>query len=55
MSILMDESDQEMWYPDTGATNHMTAISGILSHSQPYHDSDRILVGNGEQITIHNI
>ncbi|KAF8407209.1 hypothetical protein HHK36_006336 [Tetracentron sinense] len=43
------------WIPDTGATSHMTNNPGILSSVSPYSGSDKIIVGNGNELSISHI
>ncbi|PRQ49673.1 putative RNA-directed DNA polymerase [Rosa chinensis] len=38
------------WYPDTGATHHMTAMP--LNHSQPYGGPHNVYMGNGDSMPI---
>ena len=42
------------WYLDSAATDHITHDLHHLSHTQPYHGSDQITVGNGTTVPIHN-
>ncbi|XP_019167837.1 PREDICTED: protein argonaute 2-like [Ipomoea nil] len=35
------------WFPDTGATNHVTPDASVLSSATPYYGSDTLRVGNG--------
>jgi hypothetical protein len=44
--------EEEVWYPDTGALNHMTSTSGNLNSIRSYLGNEKILVGNGTIIPI---
>ncbi|KAJ4847586.1 hypothetical protein Tsubulata_050610 [Turnera subulata] len=41
-----------VWYPDTGASVHMTHNPGMLLTSTPYHGPDKISVGDGTLLSI---
>jgi len=43
------------WYPDTGATNHVTGDPGILSDWIPYKGSCMVFTGDGTALPIQNI
>ncbi|KAF8405196.1 hypothetical protein HHK36_010096 [Tetracentron sinense] len=53
MSIT-DPHDPE-WIPDTGVTSHMTNNPGILLSVSPYSGSDKIIVRNGNELSISHI
>lgn len=40
------------WFPDTGATAHVTSSPQHLQHSQPYTGSDTVMVGDGNFLPI---
>jgi hypothetical protein len=42
------------WYPDTGATHHVTSDLNNLSLSEAYDGPDEIQVGNGTRLAIQN-
>src|SRR4051812_45988768 len=43
------------WYPDTGASTHMTGNVAPLQHRSPYRGSNTVQLGNGEQLSVsHN-
>jgi len=50
----MNLSDQidHAWYPDTGATNHMTADTAQTEGMTPYSGLDSVMVGNGTGLPI---
>ena len=43
------------WYPDSGATHHLTADMANLSTFSEYHGQDQVHVGNGNTLTIKHI
>lgn len=43
------------WYPDTGATNHMTGDARSMTHKSEYVGNDKVMVGNGDSLPIANI
>lgn len=44
------------WYPDTGATNHITSDFGNLTLGmKEYRGFDQVHVGNGQGLPIHHI
>uniref|UniRef100_A0A1J3GWB8 Retrovirus-related Pol polyprotein from transposon TNT 1-94 n=1 Tax=Noccaea caerulescens TaxID=107243 RepID=A0A1J3GWB8_NOCCA len=43
------------WYPDTGATAHITNSAAQVPNAQPYHGEDAVIVGNGEFLPITHI
>ncbi|XP_010252418.1 PREDICTED: uncharacterized protein LOC104593993 [Nelumbo nucifera] len=45
----------ENWYPNSGATNHMTSDLGNLSLHDEYHGTYHILVGNGTGLDTSHI
>ncbi|KAF8380587.1 hypothetical protein HHK36_028075 [Tetracentron sinense] len=48
---IQDSSDPE-WYPDSGATAHMTNNEGNFTKVQSYHGTNHVRVGNGSSIPI---
>lgn len=40
------------WYPDTGATYHMTGTAAALQNLAPYHGNNSVLLGNGDTVSI---
>lgn len=45
--IEVTESTGQEWYPDTGATTHVTNSYNHLQQSQPYSGSDMVMIGDG--------
>ena len=43
------------WYPDSGATHHMTLDSSHLVDRIEYNGSDHVLIGNGEGLQINHV
>uniref|UniRef100_A0A2N9EM64 Uncharacterized protein n=1 Tax=Fagus sylvatica TaxID=28930 RepID=A0A2N9EM64_FAGSY len=49
-------SIDQVWYPDTGANNHLTAdLSHLNLNAEQYTGSDQVHIGNGEGLHIHHI
>jgi len=46
---------QETWYPDSGASAHMTPFEGNLVFKSPYTGNTKIMVGNGGLLSTSNI
>lgn len=43
------------WYPDSGATHHLTADMANLSSLSKYHGQDQVHVGNGNTLSIKHV
>ncbi|KAF7146350.1 hypothetical protein RHSIM_Rhsim04G0108900 [Rhododendron simsii] len=43
------------WFPDTGATHHVTPDLSTITHSEPYQGVDQLRVGNGKGLSISNV
>ena len=43
------------WFPDSGATHHITNDMNQLSFGSPYHVSDNVQIGNGAGLSILHI
>lgn len=50
-SVVTDDS----WYPDSGATNHITADSTAVPNSTTYDGQGNIIVGNGSTLPIARV
>ena len=50
-----DDQDDQNWYVDSGATNHVTANLQNLSLHQDYKVKCKLIVGNGSQLKISHI
>ncbi|KAF7143314.1 hypothetical protein RHSIM_Rhsim05G0196600 [Rhododendron simsii] len=51
-SVAQPQNSDPCWYPDTGATSHMTAEMPLLQNPQEYSGSDSVMVGNGAGLRI---
>ena len=51
---VSDETGRE-WYPDSGATNHVTSSASGLQQISPYEGADTIMVGDGAYLPITHI
>lgn len=47
--------DTQSWYPDSGASHHMTNGSQNLSQGATYTGSDHVLMGNGQGLHISSV
>nr|KYP53124.1 hypothetical protein KK1_024946 [Cajanus cajan] len=45
----------DQWYPDSGATNHLTPDLNNLGSKTEYTGQDKIHMGNGQAIGINHI
>lgn len=43
------------WYPDSGATNHVTLTMATLTDVSPYTGTSQVSMGNGESVSIDNV
>ena len=43
------------WYPDSGASNHVTTNANNLVEHTPYYGNEQVRVGNGMGISIKHI
>ncbi|KAH0655706.1 hypothetical protein KY285_030588 [Solanum tuberosum] len=44
----------QSWFPDTGATNHITSDLSYIHQAEPYKGVDQLQVGNGAGLPIHH-
>ncbi|GKV45077.1 hypothetical protein SLEP1_g52200 [Rubroshorea leprosula] len=51
-AITLNDTNDETWYADTGATSHMTGDLGKLYNLNFYSGSDYVMVGNGATLPI---
>ncbi|KAL0874896.1 hypothetical protein Bca101_024601 [Brassica carinata] len=51
---LTDDSGKE-WYPDSGATDHVTSSTGNLQTAHPYEGNETIMVGDGAYLPITHV
>lgn len=52
---ITEVTDGSEWYPDSGATAHVTNSTQRLNHSQPYYGSDSVMVGDGNYLPITHV
>ncbi|XP_022156747.1 uncharacterized protein LOC111023586 [Momordica charantia] len=55
MMVANDFNRDVTWYPDSGATNHVTNDFGNFSLGSKYHGNGKIQVGNGTNLSISHI
>lgn len=48
-------SSELVWYLDSGGSHHVTTNLANLASSQTYNAGEKLLVGNGNSLTIENI
>lgn len=48
-------SENSVWYPDSGATHHVTHDPQTLVDLALYHSNEQLQVGNGASLLIHSI
>lgn len=48
-------SDSQVWYPDSGATHHITLDPQHLTQYSNYAGSEQVHMGNGQGLTISSI
>uniref|UniRef100_A0A6N2L1Z6 Uncharacterized protein n=1 Tax=Salix viminalis TaxID=40686 RepID=A0A6N2L1Z6_SALVM len=51
----IQELNNPEWFPDSGATSHMTNTPEILDDSAEYTGNERVMVGNGQSLPISHI
>ncbi|KAL5715327.1 hypothetical protein ACHQM5_017160 [Ranunculus cassubicifolius] len=54
-AMKLSDSESSAWFPDTGASAHMTSNSGNLRTLAPYFGSEKIIVGNGDALDITHV
>ena len=54
-ALSISDNQDNTWFPDTGASAHMTADPGKLQHFVQYNGPEKIMVGNGESIKITHV
>ncbi|KAF8391295.1 hypothetical protein HHK36_023597 [Tetracentron sinense] len=54
-AMSLSDSQDNAWFPDTGASSHMTADAGKLQTLIEYHGPEKIMVGNGYKLDITHI
>ena len=51
---IQDFNDSE-WFPDSGATSHMTSDTEGVDQPAVYSGNERVMVGNGQSLAISHI
>nr|KYP52268.1 Retrovirus-related Pol polyprotein from transposon TNT 1-94 [Cajanus cajan] len=56
LALAMSSSspDANIWYPDFGASNHVTNVSHNIQQFTPFEGSDQIVIGNGQGLPINS-
>ena len=54
-SNLQYTHNSETWLTDSGASDHITATASNLNPQAPYHGSEQVTVGNGQNLPIQSI
>lgn len=49
---MFQYQDPNMWFPDSGATHHMTGDASAIHTPQPYHGPNSVQLGNGDSFHI---
>ncbi|XP_019198273.1 PREDICTED: uncharacterized protein LOC109192135 [Ipomoea nil] len=50
-----ETAQPEVWFPDTGATTHVSPDEHMIGHSEPYTGGDVLKVGNGAGLNISRV
>jgi hypothetical protein len=48
-------SSSGAWYPDSGASHHLTYDPNNLAYRVPYNGQDQVLMGNGQGVPINSL
>lgn len=51
-ALSSGESSDTNWYLDSSASAHMTNELGVIIHPEPRHNSNRVMIGNGQLLHI---
>uniref|UniRef100_A0A803QI42 Retrovirus-related Pol polyprotein from transposon TNT 1-94-like beta-barrel domain-containing protein n=1 Tax=Cannabis sativa TaxID=3483 RepID=A0A803QI42_CANSA len=54
-TMILVLGDDESWYVDTGAINHVTFGTTQLDSATPYNGTKTIVVGNGKKLLVSHI
>ncbi|KAF8391616.1 hypothetical protein HHK36_023922 [Tetracentron sinense] len=54
-SSTLHAQPSDSWFPDSGATHHITSDLSNLTFSNSYNGSDSVKIGNGSSLAIHHI
>lgn len=55
VAISLEDFQDLEWFPDLGATTHLTNDVGNFSNVRPHKGSDTIIIGNGASLKITHI
>ncbi|GAA0155861.1 hypothetical protein LIER_13492 [Lithospermum erythrorhizon] len=55
MQLSNNEPETVVWYPNTGASSHMTGDTSLLSSLIPYNGSTQVMVRNGYLLKVSHI
>ncbi|XP_020237712.1 uncharacterized protein LOC109816943 [Cajanus cajan] len=55
MVASSSSSNNTTWYPDSGASNHVTNVSQNIQQFTPFEGPDQIHVGNGQELHINSV
>uniref|UniRef100_A0A803PPY9 GAG-pre-integrase domain-containing protein n=1 Tax=Cannabis sativa TaxID=3483 RepID=A0A803PPY9_CANSA len=47
--------DSDLWFADSGASNHITADASVMTQNQEYGGKETVTVGNGNELSISHI
>lgn len=53
--VAPNSFDRQEWYPDLGASHHITYDSGNFTQITPYQGSEKVHLGNGQAISISSL
>ena len=48
------QSSSQNWYPDSGASHHVTNVSQNIQQTTPFEGPDQIIIGNGQGLNINS-
>ncbi|CAJ2657636.1 unnamed protein product [Trifolium pratense] len=51
----MDSVFTASWYPDSGASHHLTFNPNNIGYRMPYYGHDQVLMGNGQGVSINSL
>ncbi|GAA0152191.1 hypothetical protein LIER_10732 [Lithospermum erythrorhizon] len=53
--MKIENDDHVTFYPDNGASAHMTGNGSIITNLQPYYGNDKVMVGTDTLLPITHI
>jgi histone deacetylase 1/2 len=51
----MDTLSSASWYPDSGASHHLTFNPNNLAYRMPYYGQEQVMMGNGQGVSIQSL